>query len=108
MAEFTGTVLNLSAPLQHKRATQAVLEASSYVPAAGEIIAATDTGFIKVGDGEHTWAELPQSDATEIANSYTETTAGKALDAVKGKDLNDRLTPFEGMTGIDCGTITNS
>lgn len=107
MADFTGTVLDLSAPLQHKRATQTVLMASDYVAASGEIVAATDTGVIKVGDGTHTWAQLPQADATEIANNYTETVAGKALDAVKGKDLNDRLTPFEDMTGIDCGVITN-
>ena len=106
MATFNGTVMSMGGPIQHKRGTAAALAASSYIPAAGEIVVATDTGFIKVGDGEHTWAQLPQADATEIANNYTETAAGKALDAVKGKDLNDRIARFEDMTGIDCGEIT--
>ena len=42
----------------------------------------------------------------EIAANYTETVAGKALDATMGKDLNERLEPVEGITGIDCGEIT--
>lgn len=106
MATFSSNVMSISGPIQHKRGTAAALAASDYVPAAGELIAATDTGVMKIGDGEHTWAQLPQADATEIANNYTETTAGKALDAVKGKDLNDRLATVEAITGIDCGEIT--
>ena len=106
MATFNSNVMSISGPIQHKRGTAAALAASDYVPAAGEIVVATDTGFIKVGDGVHTWSELPQADATEIVNDYNEETAGKALDAVKGKDLNDRLTTVEGITGIDCGEIT--
>ena len=34
--------------------------------------------------------------------------AGKALDATKGKDLNDRVAVLEGITGIDCGEISNN
>jgi len=105
MATFSENVMSISGPIQHKRGLTAALEASDYVPAEGEIIVATDTGFIKVGDGTHTWSELPQADATEVANNYTETVAGKALDAVKGKDLNDRLSTVEHITGIDCGEI---
>lgn len=106
MATINSSVMTFNGPLQHKRGTSAALEASSYVPAAGEIICATDTGVIKAGDSVHTWSELPTADATEVVNAYTEETAGKALDAVKGKDLNDRLALWEGMTGIDCGEIT--
>lgn len=107
MATFNNGILDLSnGPLQHKRGTAAALAASSYVPAAGEFVGATDTGEIRVGDGTHTWAQLPSYDGTQIANNYTEETAGKALDAVKGKDLNERLEKFEGITGIDCGEIT--
>ena len=106
MAVFNSTTMTITGPIQHKRGTTTALEASSYVPAAGELLVATDTGMIKAGDGTHTWSELPTADATEIANNYTETVSGKALDAVKGKELNERLEIFEGMTGIDCGEIT--
>ena len=61
---------------------------------------------MKAGDGVKTWAQLPSYDGTQIANNYTETDTGKALDATKGKDLNDRLATVEGITGIDCGEIT--
>ena len=106
MADFENNGMSISGPIQHKRGTTAALEASNYVPAAGEIIVATDTGVIKAGDGVHTWAELSQADTTEISDSYDETVPGKALDALKGKDLNDRLEVVEGITGIDCGEIT--
>ena len=92
--------------IQHKRGTSAALGASNYVPAAGEIVVATDTGEMKAGDGVKTWAQLPAYDGTEIVNGYTEIATGKALDAVKGKDLNDRLVAVEGITSIDCGEIT--
>ena len=108
MATITEGVMVIDGPIQHKRGTSSVLAESDYVPAAGEIVVATDTGEMKAGDGVHTWSELPSYDGTEVANSYTETTAGKALDAVKGKDLNDRVVVLEGVTGIDCGEITNS
>ena len=106
MATIKDTVMALAGPIQHKRGTLAALKASDYVPAPGEILVATDTGFIKVGDGVHTWSELPQSDATEIAANYTETVEGKALDATMGKDLNERLAEVEGISGIDCGEIS--
>lgn len=107
MATFSNTgVLQLTGPVQVKRGTSAVLATSVYVPAAGEIIAAVDTGEVRIGDGTHPWAQLPSYDGTQIANDYEQETAGKALDAMKGKDLNDRLEEFEGITGIDCGEIT--
>lgn len=106
MATINNNIMTFSGTLQHKRATAAVLASSDYVPAAGEIIGATDTGVIKFGDGIHTWSELPSSDSVELANNYDVTNEGKALDATKGKDLNDRLSAFENMTGIDCGEIS--
>ena len=96
----------LSAPIQHKRGTSAILATSGYVPAAGEIIIATDTGEMRAGDGVNTWANLPSYDGTEIANNLTTAASGKALDATQGKALNDRLVTLEGITGIDCGEIT--
>ena len=106
MATFENTKMTITGPIQHKRGTSAALQASDYIPAAGEIVVAYDTGEMKAGDGVKTWAQLPSYDGTEIANNYTETATGKALDAVKGKDLNDRLETVEGITGIDCGEIT--
>ena len=102
MPDITKT---LSGAIRYKRGTTAALEASNYVPAAGELIIATDTGSIKVGDGQHTWLGLPLADETVIVNNYNETASGKALDATKGKDLNDRLTVLETYTDIDCGEI---
>ena len=98
--------LVISDPIQHKRATSVILATSGYVPAAGEIVIATDTGEIRAGDGVNTWANLASYDGTEVINSYTETEEGKALDAVKGKDLNDRVTNIENISSIDCGEIT--
>ena len=107
MATINSNVLTISGAVQHKRATAAVLAASNYVPVAGEIIGATDTGEMKFGDGVHTWAELPAFDGTQIVDDYTSTSATAGLSAAKGKDLNDRLADFEGITSIDCGEITN-
>ena len=106
MANFNNNIMSFSGSIQHKRGTKTALDASNYVPAAGEIIIATDTGEIKAGDGVHTWSQLPSPDSTEIVNAYTEENAGKALDATKGKDLNDRVAVLEGVSGIDCGEIT--
>ena len=99
MATFNETIMTLSGPIQHKRGTSAALAASNYVPAAGEIVIATDTGEMRSGDGVNTWSNLPSYDGTEIANNLTTTTTGKAL--------NDRLGTVEGITGIDCGEITS-
>ena len=105
MATFSEGIMTITGPIQHKRGTEAALAASDYVPAAGEIVIATDTGRIKAGNGTATWANLPAYDETEIINNLTTITAGKALDAVQGKALNDRLTILEGLTGINCGVI---
>ena len=95
--------------IKYKRGTSAALEASTYVPAAGEIVIATDTVTIKVGDGEHTWANLPLPiGGMKFVDNYDEFVPGKALDAIMGKDLNDRLTALEGVEGIACPEITIS
>ena len=106
MANFSNNVLQITGAVQHKRGTAAALAASNYIPQAGEIIGATDTGEIKFGDGVHTWSELPTSDETEIIDNYNSTSATVGLSAAKGKDLNDRLSEFEEIAGIDCGEIT--
>ena len=59
MAKFTDGVFTITSSIQHRRGTTETLESSDYIPAAGEIIIATDTGLIKAGDGVHTWADLP-------------------------------------------------
>ena len=105
MATFSEGIMTFSGAIQHKRGTSAALAASGYVPAAGEIIIATDTGEIRSGDGVNTWANLPSYDGTEIANNLTTTATGKALDASQGKALNERLVTVENITGIDCGVI---
>ena len=123
MATFTEGVITISGPIQHKRGTSAALAASEYVPAAGEIVIATDTGEMRAGDGLHTWRDLPSYDGTELANNLTTTTTGKALDAAQGKALNDKLDEqnetlrsrisevasrvniVEGFSSIDCGEI---
>ena len=104
MATFSEGVMTITGPIQHKRGTSAALAASNYVPAAGELVIATDTGEMRSGDGVNTWSNLPSG--TEIANNLTTTTTGKALDATQGKALNDRVGVLEGVTGIDCGEIT--
>ena len=96
----------LTGPVQHKRGTSTVLATSGYVPAAGEIVVATDTGEMRCGDGTNTWSNLPSYDGTETANNLTTETTGKALDASQGKAINGRLTTLESITGIDCGEIT--
>lgn len=106
MATFNEGVMSFSGAIQHKRGTSAALTASGYVPAAGEIIIATDTGEIRSGDGVNTWSNLPSYDGTEIADNLTTSTTGKALDASQGKALNDRVGTLENVTGIDCGVIT--
>ena len=70
MAKFTDGVFTITSPIQHRRGTTATLESSDYIPAAGEIIIATDTGLIKAGDGVHTWADLPAGNqiSSELEN----------------------------------------
>ena len=106
MATVNANVLTISGAVQHKRATAAVLAASDYVPAAGEIIGATDTGEMKFGDGTKTWSELPAFDGTQIVDGYDSTSVTAGLSAAKGKDLNTRLSNLEEITSIDCGEIT--
>ena len=106
MAAITEGIMVLDGPVQHRRGTKAALEASNYIPAAGEIVIATDSGELRAGDGIHPWSELPSYDGTELADNLTTETAGKALDAKQGKALNDRIEALEGINSIDCGEIT--
>lgn len=108
MATISNHVMNISGPILHKRGTTAALEASDYVPSAGEIIIATDNGRIKAGDGVHTWSELPAYDETTINNNLDTQVAGTALDAAQGYAINQRLVAVEDVTSIDCGEITIS
>ena len=68
MAKFTDGVFTITSPIQHRRGTTEALEASDYIPAAGEIIIATDTGLIKAGDGVHTWLDLP--DGNQVSSEF--------------------------------------
>ena len=45
-----------------RTATASVLTASTFIPALGEAILASDTGITKIGDGVRTWATLPVAD----------------------------------------------
>ena len=105
MATFNNNVLSFNGHLQMKRGTADALNESDYVPVAGELLVATDTGQVKPGDGVHTWRELPTFGGVDIANSFDVSDTGKALDAAKGKELNERLAAFEQLVGIDCGVI---
>ena len=62
MATFNEGIMSFTGAIQHKRGTAAALAASNYVPAAGEIVIATDTGEMKAGDGVNTWSNLPSYD----------------------------------------------
>ena len=112
MADFNRNVMTITGPIQHRRGTSAALEASTYIPAAGEIVIATDTGEIRSGDGINTWSNLPSYDGTELADNLTTADTGKALDATQGKILNDRINDVAGRVeivedfdSIDCGEI---
>ena len=59
MATTNNSTLAVTSPIQHKRGTSAMLEASNYVPAAGELVLATDTGEIRGGNGIDVWRNLP-------------------------------------------------
>ncbi len=59
MAIIDNGSLQMSGSLQHRRAFAEEWEASMYVPAAGEICVATDTGETRIGNGVDTWSNLP-------------------------------------------------
>ncbi len=84
MANVYSNVLVINGAIQHKRGTKAALENSEYVPRSGELLVATDTGDIRVGDGTHSWAELPSPN----------------------NDILSRISALEALNGIDCGEIT--
>ena len=100
------SVIFFDKALQSRRGTSTDLALSEYVPAAGELVIATDTGEIRYGDGVNVWGKLKTCDNTKISNNLETVEAGEALDAVQGKVLNDRLRTLEGVRGIDCGEIT--
>ena len=107
MAFVDSKVLYMTGAVQHKRAMAAVLANSDYVPAAGEIIGAVDTGEMRFGDGVHTWSELPSFDGTPVVDDYYSTSATEALSAARGRDLNERLSSFEAFEAIDCSEIVS-
>ena len=59
MANANKGTLAVKSPIQHRRGTSAMLEASNYIPAAGELVLATDTGEIRGGNGIDLWRDLP-------------------------------------------------
>ncbi len=77
--------------IQQKRATSTVLASSSYIALPGELVVATDTGEIKVGDGVKTWSELPS-----VGGSGGDTSA-----------LEDRIEALENVAGLGDSTITD-
>lgn len=76
MATIVDNILVFNGAIQHKRGSKQALEASDYVPRSGELLVATDTGDIRVGDGLHSWRDLPAPSS------------------------------LEGIIGIDCGEVT--
>ncbi len=61
MATINNGILELTGTIQHKRGTSAAWATTSYVPKAGELAIATDTGKIKVGNGTDNYNDLPYS-----------------------------------------------
>ena len=106
MAAIFNNILSFNGSIQLKRGSKDVLETSEYVPRSGELLVATDTGDIRVGDGSHSWHDLPAPASTQIVNSFDVDVAGMALDAIKGKELHERVSTLEGVVGIDCGEVT--
>ena len=98
-------IISLEGALQYKRSSRAYLTVSKYIPAAGELVVATDTGEMRFGDGTNTWSNLIVRDNTKIANNLETSDTGEALDATQGKVLNDRLDTVENVNGIECGEI---
>ena len=47
-----------NARVQFKRMTRQQWQTSTYIAAEGELIAETDTGFIKIGDGRNRYQQL--------------------------------------------------
>ena len=47
-----------NARVQFKRMTRQQCQTSSYIAAEGELVTATDTGFVKIGDGRHRYPQL--------------------------------------------------
>ncbi len=82
------------------------------VLASGEMGLEKDTGKFKFGDGEHTWAQLSYSDATEVVDDLDVITeqnqaqyATKAASAKTVKALEDRVEAIEAVDTIDGGDL---
>ena len=84
MAVIRDNIITFSGAIQHRRGSADTLSVSDYVPLAGELLVATDTGDIRVGDGVHSWAELP----------------------TPNKEILQRISALETFNGIDCGEIS--
>lgn len=100
MAIIQDGILNLTSPIQHKRGTTAALEQSNYIPAAGEIIIATDTGLIKAGDGIHTWNEL-HSSTHDTSALESRIAALESILSQSGLTTDDSTQPVEDDSNID-------
>ena len=116
MATFQNGVMSLNGHIINKHGTLAILESSNYVPSAGELIAATDTGQIRVGDGVHTWSNLPDKNITEITSAKsritaleTDNTSSKSrISTLEGVNAGNRLTALETLTGKLDPRVLNS
>ncbi len=55
--------------IHYKRNSSEFFESSDYVPNDNEILVAEDTGVCKLGDGQHTWKELPAIESENAENN---------------------------------------
>ena len=92
MATFQNGVMSLNGHIINKHGTLAILEASNYVPSAGELIAATDTGQIRVGDGIHAWTNLPDKNSDEITSANSRITTLETDNTSNGTRLTELET----------------
>lgn len=79
----------ISAVLQMKRMTREQWKTSQYIPLEGEPVCESDTGFMKVGDGTHRFAEL----------KYMSGPQGEpGIQGVQGPPGRDGVVTFENLT----------
>lgn len=71
-----------------RRDTAAVLAAANPTPQPGELIAETDTGKVKLGDGVTAWATLPY-----LHDQPTATTSATAATVVESSTVTGQANP---------------
>ena len=79
----------ISAIVQFKRMTRAQWANSQYVPKEGEMICESDTGFVKVGDGTHRFADL---------RYLTGPQGPQGIQGVQGPPGRDGVVTFENLS----------